>query len=63
MPGAELHGVLIAGSNLSSGAAEPAPRAGEEQGEGVRVGRWEAGDSLPRAEAEVERERGAPGGR
>jgi len=36
---------------------------GEEQGEDMRVGRWEAGDSLPRAEAEVERERGAPGGR
>jgi hypothetical protein len=31
--------------------AEPAACAGEEEGDPVRVGRWEAGDSLPRAEA------------
>ena len=42
---------------LSSGAAEPTPRAGEEQGKGVQVGGREDGDSLPRARAEVERDR------
>lgn len=48
-------------SFLSSGSPEPEPRPGQEQGDGVRVGGRDQGDPLPRAEAELARDRGTSG--